>query len=145
MIGKPTLKFLRTHKDAVVPSKAYETDTGYDLTIISINKQIGENIILYDTGLRLEPSEGIYTEIHARSSLMKLGYMLANNVGIIDNSYRGNILIALYKFDSTKEDIKLFTKVAQLIPRKTISVNVIEVENINETERGEGGFGSTNK
>lgn len=141
-----TLKFYKVSEAAVIPTKAHSSDAGYDLTIVSVYKEIAQNLVLYDTGIKVEPSEGLYTEIYARSSLMKIGYMLANNVGIIDNSYRGNILIALYKFDTTKPNIELPCRVAQLIPRLSVNVDVIveDVKNITETKRGEGGFGSTN-
>jgi dUTP pyrophosphatase len=140
----PTLCITKTRDDAVIPTKAHESDAGYDLTILSIYKTISPSLKLYDTGIKVAPNYPlVYTEIYARSSLMKMGYMLANNVGIIDNSYRGPLLVALWKFDETCEDLKLPCKVAQLIPRLSIETEVVEVSELDKTKRGEGGFGST--
>ena len=80
-----------------------------------------------------------------RSSLYKLGYLLSNSVGIIDPSYRGTIKIALTKINKQAPPIELPNKRFQLIPREFLS-NIFSVEVTNElqdTKRGEGGFGST--
>lgn len=74
---------------------------------------------------------------------MKLGYMLANGIGIIDNHYRGPLLVGLLKFDPTAADLELPLRVAQLIPRQIISLDIQIVEDLDETQRGKGGFGST--
>ncbi|HMP28001.1 MAG TPA: hypothetical protein PKD85_00280 [Saprospiraceae bacterium] len=140
----PALCIIKTRDDAVIPSKAHETDAGYDLTVLSVYKTISPHLKLYDTGIKVAPNTPMmYTEIYARSSLMKQGYMLANNVGIIDTDYRGPLLVALWKFDETCEDLKLPCKVAQLIPRLSIETDIIEVAELEETKRGTGGFGST--
>lgn len=81
----------------------------------------------------------------ARSSLPKLGYMLANSVGIIDNEYRGNVMIQLFKFDSNAPPLELPCRIAQLIPRKMVPIEFEEIVTVTTTTtRGEGGFGSTN-
>ena len=140
----PILKILKTDENAVIPTKGYPTDSGFDITIISVFKKINNNVTLFDTGLKIAPSEGYYIELVARSSLMKYGYMLANNIGIIDNSYRGPILVALFKFDENSADLQLPMRIAQLIPRRIIDMKIeIQEENFELTERGEGGFGST--
>jgi dUTP diphosphatase len=142
-IYETTLKVTRSHPDAVLPSKAHESDAGYDLVIIGVYKVLSPHVTLYDTGIKLAPCPSVYNEIHARSSLMKKGYMIANNVGIIDNQYRGSLLVALYKFDPSLPDLELPCKAAQLIPRRMLEMKVIEVSELDETKRGEGGFGST--
>jgi len=141
----PTLKVFKTIKNAVVPSKAFEDDAGYDLTIISKIKDFNSKTSLYDTGIKIEINEGYYTEIVPRSSLSKSGYMLANSIGIIDNSYRGNLMIALTKICDEAADIELPFKCCQLIIRKQISANLIEVtsNDLSDTIRNDGGFGST--
>lgn len=140
------MKFCRIHPKAQqIPLKSHESDAGYDLTIIDIHKKISNKVTLYSTGIRYELPEGHYLELHARSSLMKQGYMLANGVGILDNSYRGEILVALLKFDEEAPEIQLPARVAQLILRKSVELPVEEVKEIGiDTDRGEGGFGSTN-
>lgn len=141
----PYFKVNRTTDDAVLPSKAYETDSGYDVTIIGVHKQIHPKLTLYKTGIRVAPDEGYYLELVARSSLMKYGCMLANNVGIIDYSYRGEILVAIYNFEETENKLEIPMKVAQLIPHKIIQLKIIQVDSLDDTVRGDGGFGSTGK
>lgn len=142
-IKLPVLKIHKKDEKAVLPSKEHESDAGLDVTIVSVFKKYSELVTLYSTGITLEPEVGYHTELIARSSLMKKGYMLTNSVGIIDNTYRGLLLVALYKFDPDAPDIELPARVAQLIPRKTVQMKVVEVKEVSETERGEGGFGST--
>jgi dUTP pyrophosphatase len=89
------------------------------------------------------PPPGYHTEVVARSSLSKSGYILANAIGIIDNSYRGNIMVALRKVDHKAASIALPARVAQLIVRKTEDVELELVDELCITERGNGGFGST--
>ena len=144
---KPTLKVYKTAEDAVIPSKAFEDDAGYDLTIIKKIKDFNSKTALYDTGIKIEIDEGYYTEIVPRSSISKFGYILANSIGIIDNNYRGNLMIALTKICDDAPDIQLPFKCCQLLIRKQISADLFEVrsDDLTETERNEGGFGSTTK
>lgn len=140
----PECYVYKTDKDAIIPAKTRISDVGYDLTIIKENKRLLNNTILYDTGIKLNVKYGYYVEIVPRSSLSKSGYMLANSIGIIDNSYRNNIYIALTKTDPEAPDIKLPFKCCQIIFRKQIHFDITEVvEDFDETERNEGGFGST--
>ncbi len=135
--------FVRDDPRAVIPSKGTPFSVGYDLTAIAVAKRIGERTTLYDTGIKVQPPCGYYTEILPRSSLSKTGYMLSNSVGVIDFDFSGRLLIALTKVDDTLPDLELpFTR-CQLILRKAEYYNLIPVVTINETERGSGGFGST--
>lgn len=140
---QPRLRVKTSREDAVIPSKGHASDSGYDVTVVAVARQLGNGVTLYDTGLSLAPQDGYYTELVARSSLMKSGYMLANGVGIIDNQYRGPLLVALYKFDAAAADLELPARVAQLIPRRIISFDVELVDELDDTVRGDGGFGST--
>jgi len=131
---------------AVIPNKKNESDVGYDLTIISEYKKQGTNTIMYDTGISIKIELGYYTEIVPRSSLSKSGYMLANSIGIIDQSYTGNLYIVLTKIDPNALDLVLPFTCCQLIIRKQYHVEMIKIdsENTEKTTRGNGGFGSTN-
>ena len=142
---KPSIKVFKSNENAVIPSKAFEEDAGYDLTIISKIKDFNSKTSLYDTGIKIEVDEGYYTEIVPRSSISKFGYILANNIGIIDNHYRGNLMIALTKIADDAPDISLPFKCCQLIIRKQIEANLYEVidNSLSSTVRDEGGFGST--
>lgn len=145
LYGKiPNCKFSKTIKEAVSPSKIRASDEGYDLTIIQKCKQISNNTALYDTGIKVKPEFGYYFDIVPRSSLSKSGYILSNSIGIIDRSYCGSIKVALTKIDNTLPDLELPYRCAQLILRKSNHFLLEEEEKFEDTNRGEGGFGSTN-
>ena len=135
-------KIKKTLPNAVVPSRAHYSDSGYDLTLVKHVKTVGD-VMFYDTGIVVEPPHGYYFDLVPRSSISKTGYMLANSVGIIDQNYRGNILVPLRKISKESKDIELPAKVVQLIPRQWVNFQLLETECSNSTMRGEGGFGST--
>ena len=135
-------QFIKTDPLAKEPTKSHITDSGYDLTLLRVHKQIGK-VFLYDTGIKVQPPQGYYFDLVPRSSIIKSGYMLANSVGIIDSDYRGNIYVPLIKIDETMPDLTLPNRLVQLIPRKVIHFEMEQVEIFEETERGDGGFGST--
>ena len=142
--GDKNISFCKTRKDAVLPFKERVSDSGYDLTLISLEKKIGE-VELYDTGIKVSPPFGFYFDLVPRSSIIKSGYILANSVGIIDRSYLGAIKVPLIKIDNNKPDLALPSRLVQIIPRRIIHANIVEVDNLENTSRGDGGFGSTNK
>lgn len=141
-----TIAFQKHSNFAVIPSRAGPNEIGYDLTIISKIKQINSNTVMYDTGISVKPPEGFYTEIVPRSSLIKTGWIMTNSVGIIDPTYRGTLKIVMTKVcqdDEIKELEMPFTKF-QLIVRKMYVPEVnVEDNYFDETDRGSGGFGST--
>ena len=130
--------------DAVIPLRAHASDTGFDLVLLEPTKTIGD-VTFYATGISVRPPEGFYFDLVARSSLSKTGYMLANGIGIIDRDYTGEILVALRKVDKDAIDLTLPAKVVQLIPRQWYAMMPVEApaEGLPGTERGDGGFGST--
>jgi deoxyuridine 5'-triphosphate nucleotidohydrolase len=135
-------KFTKTLQNAVSPQKAHITDTGYDLCIVEKVKE--ENgMILYDTGIAVQPPMGYYFELVGRSSISKTGYIVANSIGIIDASYTGSLKVALIKVNKDAPDIQLPARIVQLIPRQLIHLDAIEVKDLNDTTRAEGGFGSS--
>jgi|TARA_B110000046_G_scaffold178976_1_gene207529 deoxyuridine 5'-triphosphate nucleotidohydrolase len=133
---------VKTRDDAVIPSRAHFSDSGFDITIIDVIKTNGD-VTFYSTGIKAQPPHGYYFELFPRSSISKTGYMLANNVGIIDQNYRGEIIVALRKIDKNKRDIELPCKIAQLIPKQWYNMNIEEEYELKDTHRSEGGFGST--
>lgn len=134
----------KTRPDAILPSRAHATDTGFDLVLLEATKTLGD-VTMYATGISVRPPDGFYFDLVARSSLSKTGYMLANGVGIIDRDYTGEILVALRKVDKDAPDLVLPAKIAQLIPRQWVAMMPIEApaEGLPGTDRGDGGFGST--
>jgi deoxyuridine 5'-triphosphate nucleotidohydrolase len=137
-----TIKVFKTDDNAVIPSKNRISDAGYDITIIKEAKKFNEKTTLYDTGIKLNIPNGYYVEIVPRSSISKSGYMLANSIGIIDQSYRGNIFVALTKINESSDDIKLPFCCCQMIVRKQIYSDIEEsFKDFNITNRNEGGYG----
>ena len=137
-----TFKYTKTLENAVSPQKAHITDTGYDMCIVKKVKE--ENgMILYDTGIAVQPPLGYYFELVGRSSISKTGYIGANSIGIIDASYTGSLKVALVKVNKDAPDIQLPARIVQLIPRQLIHLDAIEVDDINNTKRADGGFGSS--
>jgi dUTP pyrophosphatase len=142
--------------DAVIPTKANFSDVGYDLSIIGLHSVLSKKTeplrastsytpitTLYKTGIKLEIPLGYYVEIVPRSSISKSGYMLANSIGIIDCSYKGELLVALAKINEDADDIKFPFRCCQLIMRKQIYPELIAVQEVEATKRLEGGFGSS--
>ena len=101
---------------------------------------------MYDTNISVRPPNGYYFEIVPRSSLSKTGYILTNSIGIIDPTYRGTLKVVITKICPEAHEFELPNKRFQLIPRKYDLNNKLiikEVDILDETERGDGGFGST--
>ena len=140
------IQILKVDNEAILPSKTYPEDIGYDITAIKIYKKISEDIIMYDTGIKIKSPKGFYTEIIPRSSIVKSGWMLANSIGIIDPNYTGNLYIVLIRINKDSPEIELPFCKCQLVTRKAEYFNIVEVTDFDEkTNRNVGGFGSTNK
>ena len=143
--ARPEIKVVRHDPAAVLPKKTIHSDAGYDLTLIKLSSVKGM-VRMYDTGVSVCPPPGYYLDMVPRSSIIKTGYMLANNVGIIDPAYRGTIKVALIKVDPDAPELELPQRLVQLIPRRTHYVDVCEQDAWETTTvRAEGGFGSTGK
>ena len=140
----PSIGFRLENPLAVMPSKKI-IDVGYDLTIVGIAKQLTPMTTMYETHVSLDIPLGYYVELVPRSSISKTGYMLANNVGVIDPAYSGTIKVPLVKIDPSMPDIELPMRIAQLILKPYVvsySYDATGNDRI-ETTRGLGGFGST--
>lgn len=139
------LQFKITNPEATIPKKAGKDEVGYDITALSCDKIMNNKTYMYDTGLQVKPPAGYYLEIVPRSSIVKTGYILSNSVGIIDPTYRGNLKIVLTKVDDSVPNLRLpFTK-CQLILKKLHEAEIVDIGDAewDDTERGDGGFGST--
>jgi dUTP pyrophosphatase len=148
---RPTLKYVKISEDAVTPTKANFSDVGYDLSVTGVHKKLSTNTSLYKTGIKLEIPIGYYVEIVPRSSISKSGYLLANSIGIIDCSYKGELLVALTRIANVDEgetataEFDYPFRCCQLIMRKQIFPDLVELNasELVDTCRQEGGFGST--
>lgn len=137
---------ITTGEEELAPYKKYEEDAGFDLKIA--NKD--PSIVLWpnkewriSTGIKVEIPEGYFGLIVPRSGLGSKGINLMNTVGIIDSSYRGEIFCNIVNNGSEAIELKRFDRFAQLviIPIPTAVLN--RVESLDNTERGQEGFGST--
>jgi dUTP pyrophosphatase len=105
--------------------------------------KVGERVLIR-TGLAMAIPKGYEIQVRSRSGCaLKYGIMLVNGIGTIDEDYRGEIGVILY--NSSKEDffINRGDRIAQLVLQKVPKVDLIVVDDLDETDRGEGGFGST--
>ena len=141
----PCVLFVKDDSRAVTPTKGTPFSVGYDLTILSFLKRLTNRTALYDTGIVISPPEGYYVEILPRSSLSKTGYIIANSTGIIDPDYRGRLLVALAKIDDSCPDLEFPCTKFQMVLRKHEVFNMCQVDSLDNTERGSGGFGSTDR
>jgi dUTP pyrophosphatase len=142
----PTLRLQLHYLDMPVPQRAHPKDIGLDLTVMAV-EPYHERLFFIDTGVSVEPQEGYYVEVVARSSLSKTDFILANSVGIIDPDYRGRIRLALrYLGEESGTDAAaelIGCRVAQLILRCREEVVVEVVSELRETVRSSRGFGSS--
>lgn len=140
------LKVKLHYKDMPLPSQAHEGDAGLDLTLMEVIEK-RENVFFFDTGVSVEPPKGYYTVLVPRSSIYKTDFVQANSVGIIDHGYRGVIYMPMRYVghkDGLIEARKLIgTRIGQLILQKLEPFTLELSEDLNDSSRGEGGFGST--
>lgn len=142
------VKIKKLDPKAVIPSYAKPGDAGMDLTAISLTYDEDHDSYIYGTGLAIEIPQGYVGLIFPRSSNRKTEAYMTNHVGVIDSGYRGEIMIT-YKnrdsYDGTDEPYQVGERVAQLIIMPYPTINLVEVDELSETERGKGGHGSTGK
>jgi dUTP pyrophosphatase len=144
---KKSFTYYKNNINAIDPSKNRVTDSGFDLYIIEKISQ-KNNLYMYDTGLIVQPEPGIYFDLVPRSSIIKKGFILANSIGIIDQTFIGTIKVALIKIDPDAPDLELPLKIVQIIPRQVIQITPIEINDKNDiisTIRGIGEYGSSDK
>ena len=139
------VKIKKLHKDAVVPQYAKNGDAGMDLVATSILSNTTFDIT-YGMGIALEIPEGFVGLIFPRSSIRKYDLTLSNSVGVIDSGYRGE-LQATFKKTNGLDSVayKVGDRIAQIMIIPYPQIEFTEVEELTNTERGEGGFGSTGK
>jgi len=141
------IKFKKLDPRAVAPVRAYNTDAGFDLVATQITTEINECvqlILVYHTGLALEIPEGYFGMLVPRSSIFKKSLTLTNSAGIIDAGYRGEVMA---KFRNTTDVIPAVyregDKFAQLLILPVADATFTEASELSTTDRGDGGYGST--
>jgi dUTP pyrophosphatase len=141
------VRIKKLNENAVIPSYAKDGDAGMDLVATSIISTTSTQIT-YGIGLALEIPKGFVGLIFPRSSVRKTRLMLSNCVGVIDSGYRGELQATFNKInnDSVSEnDYKVGDRIAQIMIIPHPDVQFEEADELSDTERGEGGFGSTGK
>ena len=140
------VRIKKLHAAAVIPSYSKAGDAAMDLTAIYIEKDDDGNAV-YGTGLAIEIPDGYVGLLFPRSSNSKTHLYLTNHVGVIDSGYRGEIKFKFRPINGFV-DARVYAKydrVGQLIILPYPQIELVESDELSETERGDGGFGSTGK
>ena len=140
------VKIEKLNPEAKIPVYSSEFAAGADLySLLSEDIVIHPNeTVLISTGISIEIPIGYVGFIYARSGLAtKKGLVLANQVGIIDSDYRGEVMISIYNRSSSACTITNHERIAQIVIAPYINAEFIESSSLSDTQRGKGGFGST--
>lgn len=138
------IKIKRLYEDSIIPTRGSEYAAGYDLyahegAIIKPHEtaKIG-------TGVAIQPPKDTFGAVFARSGLAtKQGLRPANCVGVCDYDYTGEYIVALHNDSNEERTIEAGERIGQVVFIPYINVSFVEVDELEETERGDGGFGST--
>ena len=142
------VRIKKLRADAVVPTYGSEFSAGADLyacekTAVTIEP--GKTVLVH-TGLTFEIPEGFAGFIYARSGLAtKKGLAPANKVGVIDADYRGEVMVSLHNHTNTPQSVEPGERVAQMVIAPFLKAQFTVAEELSDTVRGAGGFGSTGR
>ena len=145
------IKAKKIEEDAMMPSKMSADSAGLDLYAYIEEGYDHEWIepgqtMKIRTGIAVALPEGTFGAIHARSGLAtKQGLRPANCVGVIDSDYRGEIIVALHNDSTIRQMVCRADRIAQLVVMPYIKAELTEVAELDDTDRGTGGFGSTGR
>ena len=140
------INFKKLNSNATIPTRGSEHAAGYDLYAaidapIVIHPHCTEKI---GTGLSFELPEHTFAAIFARSGLAtKQGLRPANCVGVCDSDYRGEYIVAMHNDSDIQKTIEPGERIAQMVLMPYVEMQFKEIEELSETKRGDGGFGST--
>lgn len=141
------VKIKRVDSSLNIPRYAHEGDAGVDIcSRVDMTINSGERALV-PTGIRLAIPKGYEGQIRPRSGLaIKHGISVVNSPGTIDSHYRGEVCVIMINHDKSNDfKIKKGDRIAQLVFKKVEYVEFEEVDELDDTIRGEGGFGSTGK
>lgn len=140
------LKIKKLHPDAIIPQYATKGAACFDLHAVSEGKITPAMPVMFKTGLSFEIPEGWVMLIFSRSGHgFKSGVRLSNCVGVIDSDYRGEVMVKLTRDPNAADyiNVKAGDRIAQAMLVQVPRVELIEADDLGETDRGAGGFGST--
>jgi dUTP pyrophosphatase len=141
------VRIKKLSEKAVIPTYAKSGDAGMDLVATSIISET-DTQITYGIGLALEIPFGFVGLIFPRSSVRKTRLMLSNCVGVVDSGYRGELQATFNKVNHNsiaENDYKVGDRIAQIMIIPHPPIEFEEADELSDTERGDGGFGSTGK
>ena len=140
------MKFMKLTTTAITPSRGTPNSAGLDLYAdADVLVSSGASVML-GTGIAVEIPQGHVGLVFIRSSVGKSSVALANSVGVIDSDYRGEIKLCLiYTAGNGGHYIRKGQAIAQLVVMPYLHTELVEVDALSTTERGDGGFGSTGK
>ena len=142
----PTVKVKKLDERAILPTYGSQYSAGADLYAL-LDEEIEiapTETKLIHTGLCMEIPEGYAGLIYARSGLAsKRGLAPANKVGVVDADYRGELMVALHNHSSIPQKVQPFERIAQLVITPFLKADYTQADELSDTVRGEGGFGST--
>lgn len=141
------VKIKKLVPNAVIPKYAKEGDAGLDLTAVS-REFDDKNNVTYKTGLAIEIPYGYVGLIFPRSSISNKNQLLTNSVGLIDAGYRGEITLKFKAIQYASQFCKPYEvgeRVGQLVIMPYPQIELIESNELSESERGDGNYGSTGK
>ncbi len=131
-------------KDAYMPEKAHDVDAGFDLRSREEITIHGGSYYLFDTGVRMEIPKGYVGFLKSKSGL-NVKHGIVEEGGVIDCGYTGTIGVKLYNESKTDYHINVGDKITQIVILPIPEVELEQVESLEDTERGEGAYGSTGK
>lgn len=141
------IKIKKLHEGAVIPTYAHATDAGMDLVAVTMKHDSDGNIV-YGSGLAFEIPEGYVGLLFPRSSNAKKQLLLSNCVGVIDSGYRGEVMCKFKKlshFCTTDQCYSVGERFAQIIILPYPKVTFVLADDLADSDRGNGGYGSTGK
>ena len=148
MINTIDVKIKRVREKAIVPSHGSNDAAGYDLyacldTPVSVRPH---QTVFIGTGWAMEFPAGLVALLYARSGLAaQQGLRPANCVGVVDADYRGEYMVALHNDSEEMRVVNHGDRIAQMVLTSYFAMNYVETNELDSTERGAGGFGSTGK
>jgi len=138
------IKFQKIHEDAIIPKFAKEGDAGLDITAIDNYELNPGQHLLVKTGLKMEIPRGYEAQVRPRSGLaLKNKITVLNSPGTIDSGYRGEVGVIMMNHSNETFKVNKGDRIAQLVIAKHETPEIYEVKELEESKRGEGGFGST--
>jgi dUTP pyrophosphatase len=138
------MKYTKVVPEAYPPTKGSVKAAGYDLKSVYDCTVPARGKALVDTGIKVQLPEGCYGRIAPRSGLAVKNFIDVG-AGVVDEDYRGVIKVVLFNHSDSAFEVKSGDRIAQFICERIYYPDLEEVKELTETERGEGGFGSTGK